>query len=112
MDRNKLSEIISDVIYKENQNAIDTGYDVLCNATEYLADKIAEAICNCNGIEIVEKIYKIVEQECSGCGKHFHLKYCSDGNYEYIDEVCDCLATFHPVDGEPSFGEWMNHIKE
>ena len=59
-----------------------------------------------------DKIYKIVEQECSGCGKHFHLKYCSDGNYEYIDEVCDCLATFHPVDGEPSFSEWMEHIKE
>ena len=56
--------------------------------------------------------YKIVEQECGGCGKHFHLKYCSDGNYEYIDEVCDCLATFHPVDGEPSFSEWMEHIKE
>ena len=63
-------------------------------------------------IERDTKIYKIVEQECSGCGKHFHLKYCSDGNYEYIDEVCDCLATFHPVDGEPSFAEWIEHIKE
>ena len=59
-----------------------------------------------------KKIYKTVEQECSGCGKHFYLKYCSDGNYEYIGEVCDCLATFHPVDGEPSFAEWMEHIKE
>lgn len=58
------------------------------------------------------KIYKTVEQECSGCGKHFYLKYCSDGNYEYIGEVCDCLATFHPVDGEPSFGEWIKQIKE
>ena len=56
--------------------------------------------------------YKIVEQECSGCGKHFHLKYCSDGNYEYIDEVCDCLATFRPVDGEPPFSEWINNIKD
>ena len=46
MDRDKLSEIISDVIYKENQKALDSGYDVLCTATEYLADKIAEALCN------------------------------------------------------------------
>ena len=44
MDKNKLSEMIRNVIYKENQNAIDSGYDVLCNATEYLADKIAEKI--------------------------------------------------------------------
>ena len=44
MDKNKLSEIISDVIYTENQNALDFGCDVLCNATEYLADKIAEEI--------------------------------------------------------------------
>lgn len=48
MDKNKLIEIISNVIYKENQNAIDAGYDVLCNATEYLSDKIAEALCNYN----------------------------------------------------------------
>lgn len=58
MDRNKLSEIISDVIYKENQKAIDSGHVVLCNATEYLADKIAEAIYNYNGIEIIEKFTK------------------------------------------------------
>jgi hypothetical protein len=46
MNRDKLREIISDVIYKENQKALDSGYDVLCTATEYLADKIAEALCN------------------------------------------------------------------
>jgi hypothetical protein len=45
-DRNKLNEIISNVIYKENQKALDSGHDVLCTATEYLADKITEAICN------------------------------------------------------------------
>lgn len=70
-------------------------------------DELAKII-----IEHNTKIYKIVEQECSGCGKHFHLKYCSDGNYEYIDGVCDCPATFHPVDGEPSFSEWMEQMKE
>lgn len=60
----------------------------------------------------MDKIYKTVEQECSGCGNHFYLKYCSDGSYEYIGKVCTCLATFHPVDGEPSFGQWINLIKE
>jgi hypothetical protein len=44
MDKNKLNKIISNVIYKENQKALDFGCDVLCNATEYLADKIAEEI--------------------------------------------------------------------
>lgn len=58
------------------------------------------------------KIYKTVEQECSSCGKHFHIKYCSDGSYEYIDGVCDCLASFHPVNGEPSISEWIGQIKE
>lgn len=44
MDKNKLNEIISNVIYQENQKALDAGHDVLCNATEYLADKITETI--------------------------------------------------------------------
>ena len=41
---NELNQIISDVIYKENQKALDSGCDALCNATEYLADKIAEEV--------------------------------------------------------------------
>lgn len=53
MDKNRLSDMISDVIYKENQNAIDSGCDVLCNATEYLADKITE--------EIIKKLDHIKE---------------------------------------------------
>lgn len=40
----ELNRIISDVIYKENQKALDSGCDVLCTATEYLADKIAEVV--------------------------------------------------------------------
>ena len=48
MDVNRLSQIISDVIYKENQKALDSGCEVLCTATEYLADKIAEEICKYN----------------------------------------------------------------
>lgn len=58
-----------------------------------------------------DKTYTTVEQECDGCGKHFYLKYCSDGTYEYIGEVCDCLASFHPVNGEPSISEWIEQIK-
>lgn len=59
----------------------------------------------------MEKIYKTVEQICEGCGKHFYLKYCSDETYEYVGEVCDCEAGFHPVEGEPSVSEWMETLK-
>lgn len=63
-------------------------------------------------IRNTEKIYKTVEQECDGCGKHFYVRYCSDGTYEYIGEVCTCLASFRPVNGEPSISEWIEQIKE
>ena len=42
----------------------------------------------------------------------FHLDMVVNWVRKYIDEVCDCVATFHPVDGEPSFGEWMKQIKD
>ena len=41
-----LSQIISNVIYEENQKALDSGNEVLCTATEYLADRIAEVLIN------------------------------------------------------------------
>lgn len=53
----------------------------------------------------MDKIYRVVEHICNCCGKHFYLKYCSDGTYEYVGEVCDCEADFHPVEGEPSISE-------
>ena len=59
----------------------------------------------------MKKIYKTVEQICESCGKHFYLKYCSDGTYEYIGEVCDCESDFHPVEGEPSIPEWIDTLK-
>ena len=59
----------------------------------------------------MDKIYKIVEQICEGCGKHFYLKYCSDGTYEYVGEVCDCEDGFSAVDGDPSISEWMETLK-
>ena len=59
----------------------------------------------------MKKIYKTVEQICESCGKHFYLKYCSDGTYEYIGEVCDCESDFHSVEGEPSIPEWIDTLK-
>ena len=60
----------------------------------------------------MDKIYKTVEQECACCGKHFYLKYCSDGTYEYVGEVCDCEDGFYPVDGEPSISQWMETLRQ
>ena len=59
---------------------------------------------------IMKKTYKVVEQECENCGKHFHLRYCSDGNYEYIDESCECESGFHPVEDEQSISEWIDTL--
>lgn len=60
--------------------------------------------------KVQDKIYQNVEQECSCCGKRFFLKYCSDGTYEYDGHVCDCIATFHPVAGEPTISTWLDQI--
>lgn len=53
----------------------------------------------------------IVEQECESCGKHFQLKYCSDGTYEYLGEVCECEGEFHPVGNELTISEWLSERK-
>lgn len=45
IDPEKLNLIISNVIYRENQKALDAGHNVLCTATEYIAEKITEEIC-------------------------------------------------------------------
>ncbi len=58
----------------------------------------------------MDKIYKIAEQICEDCGKHFYLEYCSDGTYTYVGEVCDCDTGFHPIDGEMSISEWMETL--
>lgn len=59
----------------------------------------------------MDKIYRVVEQICNCCGKHFYLKYCSDGTYEYIGEICNCEADFNPVEGEPTISEWMKTLQ-
>lgn len=59
----------------------------------------------------MDKKYKVVEQVCEVCGKHFYLRYCSDGSYEYIGDTCDCEEFFRPIDGEPSISEWLEKLK-
>ena len=50
-------------------------------------------------------------QECSECGKRFLLLYWDDGSYEYLEEPCECEASFRPTDGELSISEWLEKIK-
>ena len=51
-----------------------------------------------------------VEQECEGCGKHFLVRYCPDGTYDFLEDPCPCRDPFHPVDGKPSISEWLSSI--
>lgn len=49
-----------------------------------------------------------VMQRCEGCGALFYAEYCSDGTYEYMNDVCDCESEFHPYySNEPSLSEFM-----
>ena len=57
------------------------------------------------------KVHSVVEQECNCCGKHFYLKYYSDGTYEYVGEPCACEADFSPADEKPSISEWMDCVE-
>lgn len=49
---------------------------------------------------------KIVEQECTACGKTFNLQYKADGLYSYLGKPCECEAPFVPVTG-PSLAQWL-----
>ena len=44
--KKELDRIISNIIYTENQKALDSNHDVLCTATEYLSDKLSDDIVN------------------------------------------------------------------
>lgn len=61
-------------------------------------------------VEAPGKFYKTAKQVCEGCGKSFHIMYCSDGTYKYLGETCSCEAGFHPADGEPSISEWLESL--
>ena len=54
--------------------------------------------------------YKIVEQECDQCGKHFKIRYWGNGSYTYETETCECESEFHPVD-DMSMSEWLKTIR-
>lgn len=52
---------------------------------------------------------KIVEQQCTSCGRIFALMYHSNGKYTYLDDPCECEAEFIPLG--PSIYEWIEQLK-
>ena len=53
-----------------------------------------------------------VMQKCESCGALFYVTYCSDGTYEYMNDVCDCESEFHPYHSdEPTLSEFMSMFK-
>jgi hypothetical protein len=40
----EMAQVVRDTIYQENENGFTEGFDALCTATEYLAEKITEAL--------------------------------------------------------------------
>ena len=105
-----LKEEINKVIVKQSGKYVYLKLSMIDTDEKTLRNVLSQWFIE-KSIDVKNKIYKTVEQECSGCGKHFYIEYCSDGNYKYIGGACGCLATFHPVDGEPSFEEWLELIK-
>ena len=63
---------------------------------------------------------KPVKQICPLCGKEFYLIYAASKKddtrdkfsvwYEFVDEPCDCEASFFPAEGEPSISEWRKEV--
>lgn len=53
---------------------------------------------------------RVVVCECEHCGCTFDVCYLADGSYEYASAPCECEAEFHPIDGEPSIGEWLESL--
>ncbi len=49
-----------------------------------------------------------VMQRCESCGALFYVEYYSDGKYEYMNDVCECEAEFHPhFSDTPTLMEFM-----
>lgn len=61
--------------------------------------------------KLMNKQYKEVPQVCNDCNSIFVIRYCSDGTYDYVSEPCECESEFHPVEGKPTFAEWLESIK-
>lgn len=54
-----------------------------------------------------------VMQECESCGALFYVEHCSNGTYEYMNDVCECESEFHPYFfNEPTLSEFMSMFKE
>ena len=51
-------------------------------------------------------------QECEKCGHRFSVRYYTTGDIEYVGIPCTCEAPYHPVDGEPSIGEWLEATRK
>lgn len=67
-----------------------------------------------NEFKIGHNVKFRVMQECEGCGALFYVEYFTDGSYEYVYEVCDCEAEFHPYHSanEPTLSEFVQMFKE
>ena len=44
----EMANVVRDTIYRENENGFAEGFDALCTATEYVTEKITEALYNAN----------------------------------------------------------------
>ena len=55
-----------------------------------------------------EKTVRVL-QECNNCGDQFLVLYRSNGNYEYIEDSCNCESDFSPVGENPSITQWIEY---
>lgn len=61
-----------------------------------------------NEIAMGRVIRRKVMQKCERCGALFYVEYCSNGTYEYLNDVCECESEFYPYfSNEPTISEFM-----
>ena len=86
----EMSQVVRDTIYRENESGFAEGFDALCTATEYLTEKITEALYNagyCKQSEGEWKLHKDGSGTCSEC--HFTQKNIWDyDNYQHFCGHC------------------------
>ena len=84
----ELNQLVSNTIYRENDKGLAAGFDVLCTATEYLAEKITEDLYKANYRKQTTGKWITTGEElkntaCSVCGHwvetpYGKTKYCSE----------------------------------
>lgn len=104
-----LNETITDVIYAENDKGLESGFEVLCSATEYLGDKIAEAlyasgyrkITTCEHCAHRDLIYPIKE-----ANKQAKVAYLCKVRQVMVDldDFCALMEPKHEPNGESAEG--------